>query len=131
MFTLGEDEIEYGMGLHGEPGIKRAKMCSADELTENLFKEIRNDMKLKQGDEVCVLINGLGSTTNMEMCIVYRKLRSLLDEMGVSVYDSDINSYCTCQEMAGFSITLMRLDEELKRLYDKPCACPYYAKGVM
>ena len=86
---------------------------------------------MKSGDEVCILINGLGATTNLEMFIIYRKVRQLLDEMGVKVYDSDVNSYCTSQSMGGFSITCMKLNDELKKLYDMPCASPYYVKGAM
>lgn len=128
-FSLGEDEIEYGVGLHGEPGIKRTKMQRADVLVEELYDKLVEDMKIKEGDEICILINGLGSTTILEMGIVYNKLESLLKEKKVKVYDSDMNSFCTCQEMGGFSITFFKLDEELKKYYNKPCYCPYYAKG--
>lgn len=85
-------------------------------------------MELKKGEEVCVLINGLGSTTILELSIVYRKLKELLAADGITVHDSDLNSYCTCQEMGGFSITLMRIDEDLKKYYDTPCYGPYYSK---
>lgn len=128
-FELGENEIEYGMGLHGEPGIERTQMEPADMLTEKLYHTIKADMKLKSGEKVCVLVNGLGSTTILELSIVYRKLEQMLSADGVSIHDADLNSYCTCQEMGGFSITLMRLDGELEALYDAPCCCPYYAKG--
>lgn len=127
-FELGENEIEYGMGLHGEPGIQRTTMQQADVLTEELYRNIKADAGLIKGDEVCVLVNGLGSTTIIELSIVYRKLKQLLEADELSVYDADINSFCTCQEMGGFSITLMKVDEELKQYYDKPCYCPYYAK---
>jgi dihydroxyacetone kinase-like protein len=127
-FELGENEIEYGMGLHGEPGIERTTMKTAGELTEIMYRNLVKDMPLKKGDEICVLINGLGSTTILEMGIVFRKVKELLDKEGVIIHDADINSYCTCMEMGGFSISLMRLDEELKKLYDAPCYCPYYAK---
>lgn len=127
-FQLAEDEIEYGMGIHGEPGIQRAKMCSADELTQVMYRNLTEDMPLKAGDEVCVLVNGLGSTTIMEMSIVYRRLKELLDADGVKVYDADINSYCTCMEMGGFSISIMKLDQELKQYYDAPCHSPYYSR---
>ena len=85
-------------------------------------------MELAGGEEVCVLINGLGSTTVLEMSIVYRKLKELLDADSIKVHDADINSYCTCQEMGGFSISLLKLDDTLKELYDMPCYSPYYAK---
>jgi dihydroxyacetone kinase-like protein len=85
-------------------------------------------MPLARGDEVCALINGLGSTTILEMSIAYRKLAGLLEAEGIKIYDADINSYCTCMEMGGFSISLLKLDAELKKLYDAPCYCPFYAK---
>lgn len=129
IFTLPDDEMEYGMGIHGEKGIKRTKMASADEITAYLYEQLQKDMPIKSGEEVCVLINGLGSTTLMEMSIVYRKLKQLLDRDGVTVYDADMNSYCTTLEMGGFSISLLKLDEEIKKYYDMPCACPYYSRG--
>lgn len=127
-FELGEDEIEYGMGLHGEPGIERTTMRPADELVEVLYKNIMADIDIKAQDEVCVYTNGLGSTTILELSIAYRKFRELLKADGIQIYDADINSLCTCQEMGGFSITVMKLDEELKKYYDMPCWCPYYSK---
>lgn len=129
IFTLPDDEMEYGMGIHGEKGIKRTKMASADEITAYLYGQLQRDMPVCRGEEVCVLINGLGSTTLMEMSIVYRKLKQLLERDGISVYDADMNSYCTTLEMGGFSISFLKLDEEIKKYYDMPCACPYYAKG--
>ena len=131
IFTLPEDEMEYGMGIHGEKGIKRTKMASADEITEYLYDQLQKDMPLQSGDEVAVLINGLGSTTLMEMSIVYRKLGQLLERDGIRVYDADMNSYCTTLEMGGFSISLMKLDDEIKTYYDMPCSSPYYARGTM
>jgi dihydroxyacetone kinase-like protein len=127
-FELGENEIEYGMGLHGEPGIERTAMKSADELVTVMYQHLMKDMPLKTGDRACVLINSLGSTTILEMGIVYRRVKQLLDEAGVTVYDADINRYCTCMEMGGFSISILRLDEELKNYYDAPCWSPFYAK---
>lgn len=127
-FELGENEIEYGMGLHGEPGIKRTQMQPADVLVDTLYENILKDMPIEQGSEVCVLVNGLGSTTILEMSIVYNRLEKLLKADGIAVHDVDINSFCTCQEMGGFSITLMKLDQELKDYYNADCYCPYYAK---
>lgn len=127
-FTLGDDEIEYGMGLHGEPGIERTTLKPADELVEVMVRNLVKDMPLGTGDEVCVLINGLGSTTILEMSIVYRRVKQLLEADGVRIHDADINSYCTCMEMGGFSISVLKLDDELKQYYDAPCWCPYYAK---
>lgn len=131
IFELGEDEIEYGMGLHGERGVLRTKWQPADVLAEKMYDQIKEDTNLAEGDEVCVLVNGLGSTTITELAIVFRKVKELLDRDGIKVYDADLNNYCTSQEMGGFSITLFKLDEELKKYYDMPCWCPYYAKGEL
>lgn len=131
IFELGEEEIEYGMGLHGERGVLRTKWEPADVLAEKMYEQIKEDTGLGEGEEVCVLINGLGSTTITELAIVFRKVKELLDKDGVKVYDTDLNHYCTSQEMGGFSITLFRLDEELKKYYDMPCYSPYYAKGEL
>ena len=129
IFTIADDEMEYGMGIHGEKGIRRVKMAPADEVAENLYKGLLDDMPLNAGDEICVLINGLGSTTLMEMSIVYRRLKKLLDADGIKVYDADMNSYCTTLEMGGFSISFLKMDDELKTYFDMPCSCPYYARG--
>lgn len=127
-FVLGENEIEYGIGIHGEAGIERTTMKSADEMVDILYNELKKDMKLNSEDEVCVLINGMGSTTLLELDIVYRRVAQLLKHDQVKVFDSEIKSYCTCQEMGGFFITLLRLDDELKYYYSRPCFSPYYAK---
>lgn len=131
IFELGEDEIEYGMGLHGEWGVLRTRWQPADVLAEKMYAQIMEDMDLQAGDEICVLVNGLGSTTITELAIVYRKIKELLDKDGIRVYDADLNNYCTSQEMGGFSVTFFQLDEELKGYYDSPCYCPYYAKGEL
>lgn len=131
IFELGEDEIEYGMGLHGEKGVLRTKWQPADKLVEQMYTQIKEDMKPEKGCEVCVLVNGLGSTTLIELSIVFRRLKQLLDEDGIRIYDSELNSYCTSQEMGGFSITLMKLDDELKNYYDMPCQSPFYARGIL
>lgn len=131
IFELPEGEIEYGMGLHGERGVLRTEWQEADVLAERMYAQIMEDAQLAAGDEVCVLVNGLGSTTITELAIVFRKVKKLLDMDGIRVYDADLNSYCTSQEMGGFSITLFKLDEELKEYYDMPCYCPFYVKGEL
>jgi len=128
IFELGDNEIEYGMGIHGEQGIERTTMKPADELVSRLYEHLRKESDLHAGDEVCVLINSLGSTTLLELSIVYRKVKELLEKDGIQIYDSDMNNYCTSQEMGGFSISLLKLDEELKGYYNAPCYSPYYAK---
>lgn len=119
-FELPEDEIEIGMGMHGEPGVSREKLLPADALVDKMMDKILADLPFRRGDEVCLLINDLGATTMMELLIVNRRVRRILRERGIQVYDTCMGSFATCQEMAGFSITLMRLDDELKRYYDMP-----------
>ncbi len=131
IFELPDGEIEYGMGLHGERGVLRTAWQDADVLVEKMYAQIMEDADLTAGDEVCVLVNGLGSTTITELAIAYRKVKKLLDKDGIKVHDTDLNSFCTSQEMGGFSITLFKLDEELKEYYDMPCYCPFYAKGEL
>jgi dihydroxyacetone kinase-like protein len=127
-FELPDDEIEIGMGLHGEPGVSREPMLAADPLVEKMVDKILADLPFTSGDEVALLINDLGSTTMMELLIVNRKVRQILRDKGISVYDTAIGSYCTCQEMAGFSITLLKLDDELKKYYDMPASSLGYDK---
>lgn len=131
IFELPDGEIEYGMGLHGERGVLRTTWQDADALVDKMYSELMADADLKAGDEVCVLVNGLGSTTITELAIAFRRVKQLLIKDGIKVYDTDLNSYCTSMEMGGFSITLFKLDEELKKYYDMPCYCPFYAKGEL
>ena len=119
-FELPEDEIEIGMGLHGEAGVSRGKMLPADQLVEDMMGRLIADLPFKRGDEVCLLINNLGSTTMMELLIVNRKINEILTAAGITIYDTAMGSFCTSQEMAGFSISLTKLDDELKKYYDIP-----------
>lgn len=131
IFELPEGEIEFGMGLHGERGVLRTTWQDADLLVDKMYAHIQEDAQLKEGDEVCVLVNGLGSTTITELAIVFRRLRQHLTKAGIKIHDTDLNSFCTSQEMGGFSITILKLDDELKKYYDMPCYSPYYAKGEL
>jgi dihydroxyacetone kinase-like protein len=119
-FELGPDEIEIGMGLHGEQGVSRQKNMPADDLVDMMIKQILEDMPLDKKDRVCLLINNLGSTTMMELLIVNRRVREVLDKQNIDIHDTLIGSYCTSQEMAGFSISLLKLDDELQKYYDQP-----------
>lgn len=116
-FTLADDEMEVGMGIHGEPGIKREAIKTADAITEELLDKILQDMPLSGGDEVALLINGLGGTPLMEQFIVSRKAHEVLSGKGVKIYHTNVGNYMTSIEMAGVSITVLKLDEELKKLY--------------
>ena len=119
-FELGDDEIEIGMGLHGEPGVARAKLGRADPLIADMLGRILADLPFASGDDVCLLVNDLGSTTWMELLVATRKAHAVLDAAGIQAHDTVVGSFCTSQEMAGLSLTLMKLDPELERCYDAP-----------
>jgi dihydroxyacetone kinase-like protein len=119
-FSIGADEMEIGVGHHGEPGVKRTKMMKADEVTEILTKSVLEDLPFMSNDEVAVIVNGLGSTSLLEMFIVYRKVEKMLEDIGIKIHRTYVGNFFTSQEMGGFSITLTRLDEELKKLLDTP-----------
>jgi dihydroxyacetone kinase-like protein len=127
-FELGEDEIEIGMGLHGEPGVWKKKLPPADELVENMMGRILPDLPFRSGSDVCLLINDLGATTWMELLVVARKAHQILEGEGIKVYDTIVGSFCTSQEMAGFSISMLNLDEELRRYYDLPAQSLGFSK---
>ena len=116
-FTLAEDEVEIGIGIHGEPGTSREKMLSANETAKRLLDTILADLDYS-GKEVVVLVNGMGATPLMELYIINSFVQDYLKEKGVKVYDTMVGNYMTAIEMAGFSLTLLRLDEDMKRLYD-------------
>ena len=109
------------MGLHGEPGVSREKMTSADEVVTRLINDLCTDLPYQSGDEVCLLVNNLGASTYMELLIATKQAHALLAERGITVHDTLVGNYCTSQEMSGYSITLLKLDDELKALYDLPC----------
>ncbi|MDD2574172.1 MAG: dihydroxyacetone kinase subunit DhaK [Bacillota bacterium] len=126
-FSIDENEIEIGMGIHGEPGIEVRTMMTADEITTVMLERILADMPLVRGDEASVMVNGLGATPLEELLIVYRKLHMLLGEIGVSLYMPHIGEFATSMEMAGFSITVMKLDDQLKALLRAPGNTPFYS----
>jgi phosphoenolpyruvate---glycerone phosphotransferase subunit DhaK len=123
-FELGDDEIEIGMGAHGEKGVKRQKMSTADDIVDQMLAPIVLDLPFTEGDEVALLINNLGATTMFELLIVNRRVRWLLSSEGIIVHRTYIGSWLTSQEMAGFSISLMKLDQELKHYLDLPASSP-------
>ena len=125
-FTLAEDEMEYAVGHHGEPGTAKIKMRSADEITEMMVKEVLEDLPFRSGDEVAVLINGLGATPQLELFICYRKVKQILEQKKIKVCKPFVGQFFTALEMAGFSVTLMKLDEELKTLLSAPADTPCY-----
>jgi dihydroxyacetone kinase-like protein len=118
-FELGADEIEIGLGIHGEPGVTKGKIKSADELVEEiLVGYILKDNPINSGEEVALLINGLGATPLMEQFIVARKVHEILTKKGITIYATNVGNYMTAIEMAGFSISVLKLDAELKKYYD-------------
>lgn len=124
-FSIGEDEMEIGMGLHGERGISREKLQSADAVTERMINTILEELKTASGDTVAVLINGLGATPTEELYIVYRKINDMLTKKSLKIHRAYIGEFATSMEMAGFSITLFKVDDEMKMLLDEPAYTPF------
>ncbi len=127
-FTLGENEMEIGLGIHGEPGTERKPLATADEIATDLTDHIFKDMPLSSGDEVAVMINGLGATPEMELFIVNRKVNQILKEKGIAVYETFVGNFMTSLEMAGCSVTLLKLDDELKDLLAAHANTPAFKK---
>ena len=119
-FDLPEDEMEIGIGIHGEPGRHRIKLEPADKITEMLLEPVVEDLPYKEGDEVLLFVNSMGGTPLIELYIVYRKAVEILDAKGIKVVRNLIGPYITSLEMAGMSITLLKMDEDLKKLWDAP-----------
>ncbi|WP_243299942.1 dihydroxyacetone kinase subunit DhaK [Bacillus litorisediminis] len=127
-FELKENEMEIGMGIHGEPGIERKTIQKADDIAEELTAKILEDIEINQDDEVAVLINGLGATPEMELYIVNRKVQEILSEKGIKVIETFVGNYMTSLEMAGCSVTLLKLDDELKELLAAESKAPAFRK---
>ncbi len=125
-FTLGENEMEVGIGHHGEPGIKKMMIKSADEVAEMMLDIILPDLPFKSGNEVCVLISGLGSTPLLELYILFRRVERVLDGKKISIYRAYVGNFFTSLEMAGVTLTMMRLDSELKELLDVPADAVHF-----
>lgn len=127
-FTIGDDEMEIGMGIHGEPGIDRTKLQTADQIAETLTRTILEDGPYESGDEVAVLVNGLGATPQEELYIVYRKVDEILKETGINVYHTYVGEFATSMEMAGMSLSILKLDDELKALLSAPAYSPFFSQ---
>ncbi len=127
-FEIAEDEMEIGMGIHGETGIRKGKLEPADAITTEMLEKIIEDIPYVAGDEVAVLVNGLGATTLDEQYIVTRKIDSILKEKGITAYKYYVGEYATSLEMAGFSISLLKLDDELKQYLDAPAQTPFFVQ---
>ena len=122
-FQIADDEIEIGMGIHGEQGVETTKIKSAKEIAEILVGRILDDYDYS-GSEVAVLVNGLGGTPLMELYILNLEVQKILEEKGIKAYRTFVGNYCTAIDMTGASVTLMKLDDELKELLDAPCDTP-------
>lgn len=127
-FTIGDHEMEIGMGIHGEPGVRRGQLAPAKEMVTEMMQPILDDMALVPGDEVAVLINGLGATPLEEQYLAYQHVHQMLTSQGIGIYHTYVGEFATSLEMAGLSISLFHLDDELKRLLSKPAATPFWSQ---
>lgn len=126
---LGENEMEIGMGQHGEGGGGRMEMKSADETAEIMTQALIKDLDIKDGEKVMLIVNGSGATTLMEMLIVYRKCHKILQEKNIEVLSNHVGELLTTQETAGFQLFIARMNEELLRYFNSPCNTPYFKKN--
>lgn len=124
-FEIADDEVEIGMGIHGEPGTHREKLRTADEIADTLLEKILADIDY-QGHEVALMINGCGSTPLMELYIVNNHVHDVLESKGIHIYKTFVGNYMTSLEMAGFAISILRLDDETKALLDAPANTPAF-----
>ncbi|PLW75442.1 dihydroxyacetone kinase subunit DhaL [Cohaesibacter celericrescens] len=130
-FVIDDEDMEIGMGLHGEPGIRRQKLAPADEVTDELVDAILKEAELVSGDKVAVLVNGLGATSQIELYILFRRVKQRLDALDVTIHASWVGEYATSLEMAGASVTLLKLDQTLQGLLDHPCRTPALVVGEL
>jgi len=130
-FTIGENEMEIGMGIHGEPGIRRGQLRRVDEIVEEMMAPLLSDLPFSSGDRVSVLVNGLGATPKEELYLLYRKVALILEEKKISVFHAYVGEFATSLEMAGASISLLRLDDELARLLAKPARTPFFEQAQL
>lgn len=128
-FSIAENEIEIGMGIHGEPGIEVRKMMTADDVADLVLDKILADMPVERGSRVSVMVNGLGATPREELLIVYRRVAERLTERGVQPILPHVGEYATSMEMAGLSVTVFKLDDELEALLRAPANTPFYTNA--
>jgi dihydroxyacetone kinase-like protein len=126
IFELADDEMEIGMGQHGEAGTGSSKLMTADETARVMAGRLMEAVGAKSGDKLLVVLNGAGATTLMELLIVYRAVHAILVERGIEPVTPMIGEFLTVQEMAGFQMCMARLDDELARLWKAPCNTPYF-----
>jgi phosphoenolpyruvate---glycerone phosphotransferase subunit DhaK len=125
-FSLGENEMEIGMGIHGEPGIRRGELMTAEKIVREMLPAILDDLPFAKGDEVSILMNGLGATPLEELYVLYRTVHTMATSRGIEVFKVYLGEYATSLEMAGASISVLRLDDELKALLSKSARSPFF-----
>ena len=123
--NLGDDEMEIGAGQHGESGSGRMKLKTADETAEIMLSQLLEDLEVKEGEELLVIVNGTGATTLMELFLVFRRMHQVLTNKKISIARSLVGEFITAQEQGGFQMFIARMDRELLRLWDAPCDTPY------
>lgn len=128
-FDIADDEMEMGMGIHGEPGVWRGKLRTADEIADEMMDRLLADMPLASGDRVSILVNSLGATPPEELYILYRIVKERLDKAGATIVMPLVGRYATSMEMSGVSFTLCKLDDELEALLKAPCDCAFWRVG--
>jgi dihydroxyacetone kinase/dihydroxyacetone kinase-like protein len=128
-FELADGEMEIGIGIHGEPGIHRGRLETADEIAERLTTPLLEDLGLARGDRVAVLVNGLGATPLEELYVLYRRIHQMLDEAGVTVERNYVGEFATSLEMAGASVSLFKLDDDRLALLNAPAQSPFFSEG--
>ena len=128
-FTLAEDEMAMGMGIHGEPGVNREKISPVNDIVDKLLDKILAEGIYNSGDEVAVMVNGMGGTPLMELFVANKHLAEALDGKGIKVYKTLVGNYMTSLDMEGFSITLLKVDDELKKLLDAPADTPAFVQA--
>jgi len=129
IFDLADDEMEVGMGQHGEAGTGRSKMKTADETADIMLTQLLEAVKAKKGDKVFVMINGAGGTTLMEQYIIMRRVGQILEQKGITLARARVGEFLTVQEMAGFQMHVAKVDDELVKLLDTPCNTPYWGES--
>ena len=129
-FDIPDGQMEVGMGIHGEPGVERTTIGTADDISDRLLAPILQELACSEGDRVAVLVNGLGSTTLLEQYLVHRRVAEVLKEKKIRIHHSWVGEYCTSLEMAGLSVTLMKLDSDLTKWLDHPCDTPALRVGA-
>ena len=124
IFEIADDEMEIGIGIHGEPGRRRTKIMTAKEIMEELYETVYNDLPFEKGDRVALMINGLGGTPISELYLLYREAAIKCEAKGVTVVKNYVGNYCTSLEMAGFSITMLKLDDRIIQLLEAEADIP-------